>query len=199
MKKYCLIFAVILFLGSCEKDDLGEENLNEENAVDEQIFESNEVNTTSSEEERPEFFRWKIDDEEYETTEGKHIKGTVYPSPDTGVITFDFSGEIVDNSKEVNFYKGFIFKVCFYDGVGTYYTGTTETVSWAMYWLDYELWENHYSYGNESGIVEVTAATDDYVEGSFGFEAYNPDLETNIYVDGKFKLNLETRTDYDYN
>lgn len=208
MKKYLLIFSVGIFLlGSCQKDDLDtkvEDKLIEEDSLkepsDEPIVEpsgqQNENEPEYPEENRAEYFRWKIDSTVYETTIGRHIRGTKYPSRNTGVINFDFKGEIINKGKDVDFYQAFNFKVCFYDGVGTYYTGTRQTVSWALYWHDNQLWENHYEYGNEPGVVEVTAATEEYVEGTFELEAYNTYLENMIYVEGEFSLNLETKEDY---
>ena len=45
-----------------------------------------------------------------------------------------------------------MFKVCFYDGPGTYNTGTEKTISWDIYREGFELWENHYENGNPPGI-----------------------------------------------
>ena len=93
-------------------------------------------------------------------------------------------------------YNGFMFKVCFYDGPGVYHTGTDQTVSWAMYWEDFNLWENHYSYGNDPGVVTITGATEEFVKGTFEFEAYNPELDNMLYAVGEFGLKLESREQY---
>lgn len=181
MKKYYLILALgFVCLAACQKDELEEE-----------IIQTEELEAVPEE-----YFRAEVDGESYEADDPSLIKGTVYPSYNSGVINFDFSGEWIDESKDIDFYKAFTFKVCFYDGPGTYYTGTTKTVSWAMYWSDYGLWENHYEYGNEPGTVVVTNATDKYVEGTFEFEAYNNYSETTVYVKGEFGLILESVEDY---
>lgn len=148
-----------------------------------------------------EYFRADIDGESFEAKDTANIRATVYPSYRTGVITFDFMGEVDQKSEEGEFDRGFNFKVCFYDGPGTYYTGTTKTVSWAYYWYskgisEFELWENHYAYGNEPGEVVVTNATDKFVEGTFEFEAYNEYRETTINVTGEFGIILQSEEDY---
>ncbi|GAA4308348.1 hypothetical protein GCM10023115_37120 [Pontixanthobacter gangjinensis] len=207
MKNYIMIFSVGLFmLFSCQEGELDtgvEEKLVNENTTNETVNggptensgEQDSDDTTDSEEERAEFFWWEIDSTKFETTIGKHIAGTIYSSKDTGVINFDFFGEIIGEAQDST-YNGLLFKVCFFDGEGIYYTGTRETVSWAIYWDNFDMWENHYSFGNEPGVVEVTKATDEYVEGTFEFEAYNPDLENMIFVKGGFSLNLESTEDY---
>lgn len=179
MKRICMIFLVgFVSLNACQKNELDQELL--------------ELETPGPEE----FFRAEVDGELFETRKAADIGGTVYPSWNTGVINFDFSGEMFDESKDHDSYKAFVFKICFYDGEGTYYTGTDKTVSWAMYWFDDELWENHYSYGNEPGEVVITNATEEFVEGSFQFEAYNPHLETTVRVEGEFGLRLESFEEY---
>lgn len=178
MKKFNLLLVVGVMMCACQKEEVVEE---ENSEVEVEIIE---------------YFTAEVNGKIIEFTDPYLIKGTVYTSRNTGVINFDFSADFYDESLEVDFYKGFLFKVCFYDGPGTYNTGTTETVSWAMYFSDYALWENHYSYGNDPGIVVVTDATEDYVEGTFEFEAYNTHYENSVEVNGEFKLELESQEDY---
>lgn len=181
MKKYYLILALgFIGVSACQKEETAEE-----------ILQTEELEALPEE-----YFRAEVDGQAFEADDPSLIKGTVYPSPNSGVINFDFSGEWADESQEVNFFKAFTFKVCFYDGPGTYYTGTKETVSWAMYWADYDLWENHWQNGNEPGTVTVTHATDKYVEGTFEFEAFSTDRETTVSVQGEFGLILESEEDY---
>ncbi|MCM4161538.1 hypothetical protein FHG64_11525 [Antarcticibacterium flavum] len=196
MKKFYLILAVgSLMFGACQKEELPEDSSVIIEGVSESVQESTEQ--AGEEEEGPaEYFKAKINGDLFEVEDPQLIKGTVYPSRNTGVINFDFSADGVDTSGEENVNMGFLFKVCFYDGPNTYYTGTTETVSWAMYWTDYGFWENHYAYGNEPGIVIVTNATDTFVEGTFEFEAYSSDTETTIEVEGEFGIRLESEEDY---
>ena len=172
MKTHYLILAVGFFLFiSCEKDEIEE--------------------VSDLEVAPEEYFIAKVDGVTYEIEDPSGIAGIIYPSHTTGIINFDFWGESLDESKDVDYYTSFSFKVCFYDGPGTYYTGTDKTVSWAMYWSDWELWENHYIYNHDPGTVIITNHTDDFVEGTFEFVAYNENLETNVYVVGKFGLVLE--------
>ena len=168
----------IFLIVSCQNDD------NEKNIT--------EKNTT----EFVEYFNFEIDGVNFAVNDSDHIAGTVYPSDETGVINFDFFGEIPAISSEENVYRGVFFKVCFYDGPGTYYTGTDETISWAFNWTDSEIWENHYNYENEPGIVIITSANNSFVEGTFEYEGYNPNLETETLVKGNFGLKLETPEDY---
>lgn len=170
----------ILFI-SCQKEEIVEE-VTAELETDEIIYE--------------EYFRVEIDGESYEFEDPDLIKGTVYPSRNTGIINFDFTGIFDDSTKKVGFYKEFNFKVCFYDGPGTYYTGTPNTASWAYFFADYNYWENHYEFGNEPGEVVVTKATDDVVEGTFEYEASNDNPESTVYVKGEFGLILESPNDY---
>ena len=171
-----------MFLSSCQSDEVTSDPLLDD------IFDA-----------RPDFveyFRAEINGENFEVKNGNFIKGTVYASDDTGNINLDFLAEIFNEELETDFYEGFNFKVCFFDGLGTYYTGTTETVSWAMYWYDFEFWENHYSLGTEAGKVTITKATDQTVEGTFSFEAYNNQLENTILAEGEFGILLESREQY---
>ncbi len=179
MKGYYLILTVgFLFLTSCQKDDVTDSNI-EKNA---EVID--------------EYFNFEVDGTSFSVKDPDHIAGTVYPSSNTGVINFDFFGEIISEFSEDNIYRGLVFKVCFYDGPGTYYTGTDQTVSWAFSWFDDELWENHYSYGNDPGIVIITSATENFVEGTFEYEGYNSNLETNILIKGNFGLELESQEHY---
>ena len=190
MKKYYLILTVGFFsFFACHKAEIEINNIEE-------------VNDTKIEEaivtgEMPaEYFRVEVNEDFFETENAANIKGTTYPSEQSGVINFDFMTIFQDPDKEVDFYKEFNFKVCFYDGPGTYYTGTPKTVSWAYLFSDYQYWENHYEYGNEPGEVIVTKATDNYVEGTFSYEAFNDHLDSTILVKGEFGLVLESKEDY---
>lgn len=169
-KCYLMLVVGILFI-SCQKEEL--------------------VETAELEVSYEEYFKAEVDGVAFEIEDPAGIGGTIYPSHTTGIINFDFWGEIYDETKEVDYYTSFSFKVCFYDGPGTYYTGTDKTVSWADYWRDWELWENHYSYGVEPGEVIITKHTDDFVEGTFEYFAYNYDLDSTVYVTGEFGLLLE--------
>ena len=184
MRNYYLVLMVVtLAIFSCEKDE-AEENTGDAVATKELPLE---------------YFRAEIDGRQLEAKDTALIAGTAYPSYNTGVINFDFSAWMKDETAESeakDIYDGFMFKVCFYDGPGTYYTGTDKTVSWAMYWEGFELWENHYENGNPPGIVTITAATEDFVEGTFEFEAYNRELENTVYAVGEFGLKLESHDQY---
>lgn len=179
-KCYLMLVVGILFI-SCQKEEMVEEKT-AELKTDEIIYE--------------EYFRVEIDSVKHEFKDPDLIKGTAYPSRNSGIVNFDFTGIFDDPTKEVGFYKEFNFKVCFYDGPGTYYTGTPDTASWAYFFSDYQYWENHYEFGNEPGEVVVTNATDEYVEGTFEYEAYNDYLNSTVYVKGEFGLILETPQDY---
>ena len=175
MKRCYLILAVgFLFLTSCENEEV----------------------TDNKAEVISEYFNFEVDGASFSVNDPDHIAGTVYESSDTGVINFDFFGEITSESSQDDIYRGLVFKVCFYDGPGTYYTGTDQTISWAFSWFDDQLWENHYSYGNDPGIVIITKASENFVEGSFEYEGYNPNLETNVLIKGNFGLKLESNNDY---
>lgn len=178
MKKFFLILVMGIVFTSCQKEEMAEEE------------------TAELEVEIEEYFRVEIDGVSYEFKDPEFIKGTIYPSRNSGVINFDFMALFYDDTKEVDFYKEFNFKVCFFDGPGTYYTGTTNTVSWAYFFSDYQYWENHYEYGNEPGEVTVTNAGDEYVEGTFRYEAYNDHLDSQVNVSGEFGLILETPEEY---
>lgn len=182
MKKYYWIILFGMFLSACQSDEVISDPLLDD------VFDA-----------KPDFveyFRAEVNSKEFEVFNAENIKGTVYPSEETGNINFDFLGEIFNEDRETDFYEGFNFKVCFYDGPGTYYTGTPETVSWAMYWHDFELWENHYALGTEAGIVTITKATDQIVEGTFSFQAYNIQLETSVEAEGEFGIILESKEVY---
>jgi hypothetical protein len=112
--------------------------------------------------------------------------GTIYPSPESGIITLDFYGGIED---EKNF-EALDFKICYFDGPGTYYTGTTSSVSWADYYQNMNVWYNDYTL-EDPGIVIVTEHTERFVEGTYEFNAYNYDDESYIHVVGEFKVLLE--------
>ena len=170
MKKQYLFLAVGLFIfGACQKDEISEENL--------------EI------EDKPvEYFTASIDDREFDAKDPELIGGYAYPSQDSGIINFDFSADVYDGE---DFIQSLNFKVCFYDGPGTYETGTKKTVSWAFYWFGDGYWENHWMYGNPPGQVIVTKADDSFVEGTFEFEAYNEETENTIHVKGKFGVLLE--------
>lgn len=193
MKKYYLILVMGIIFISCQKEEIVEVENSEVEIVEQEIV---ELETQGQEVDYEEYFRAEVDGVVYEMNDPELIKGTVYPSRNSGVINFDFTGGFYDPTKEVDFYKEFNFKVCFYDGPGTYYTGTPHTASWAYVWFDYQYWENHYEYGNEPGEVIVTSSTNDYVEGTFEYKAYNEYLETTIHVKGEFGLILETPENY---
>lgn len=178
MKKYYLVLAVGFFiLGACQKDEMVEESAELELVPEE-------------------YFRAEVDGVHYKVTDPEAIGGTVYPSYESGIINFDFFAEINDGSSDSDLYKSFTFKVCFYDGPGTYQTGTNKTVSWAGYWEGWNYWEDNYAYDTEPGEVTVTEVTGDFVEGTFEFEAYSEDTETTISVIGEFGLLLEAEEDY---
>lgn len=162
----------LLFI-SCQTEEMAEDNI----AGLEILYE--------------EYFRAEVDGVAYEIEDPEGIGGTIYPSHTTGIINFDFWGEIFTEPVTVDYYTAFSFKVCFYDGPGTYYTGTDKTNSWSDYWDDWEIWENHYSYGLEPGEVVITSHTDDFVEGTFEFNAYNVNLDSTVYVIGEFGLLVE--------
>lgn len=172
------MLAVGIIIISCQKEEMGEDKT----AELEVLYE--------------EYFRAEVDGVVHEIEDSSGIGGTIYPSFNSGVINFDFWGEIYDETKEEDYYTGFTFKVCFYDGPGTYYTGTDKTVSWADYWEDFEIWENNYAYGLEPGEVFITKHEDDFVEGTFKYWAYNEYLDSTVYVQGEFGLLLEPFTDF---
>lgn len=173
---YLILIVVGLFFCSCQKDDLSADKTD--------VIENEE------------YFTFEIDGTTFSVEDPDHIAGTVYPSSDTGVINFDFFGELTPEYSVNDIYRGLIFKVCFYEGPGTYFTGTDQTVSWAYIWIDSELWENHYNYGNDPGVVIIKNATNNFVEGTFEYEGYNPNLETTILVEGNFGLKLESLYDF---
>jgi len=182
MKKNFFTLFIVIFLGACQGDEVTNDPLLDD------IYDA-----------KPDFveyFRAEINGENFEVLNGDQIKGTVYPSDDTGNINFDFLAEISKKELETDFYEAFNFKVCFFEGPGTYFTGTRETVSWAMYWYDFELWENHYAFGTEPGTVTITKFTDQVVEGTFSFEGFNNQLENTILAQGEFGIILESKEVY---
>ena len=190
MKKYYIILTVGFFsFFACEKAEIEINNTEEviapkfEQGVDTGVMPA-------------EYFRVEVDEDFFETESAANIKGTTYPSDHSGVINFDFFMMFEDPNLEVGFSKEFNFKVCFFDGPGTYYTGTPYTASWAYFFSDYHYWENHHEFGHEPGEVIVTKATKNYVEGTFSYEAYNRELDSTAIVKGEFGLVLESREDY---
>lgn len=169
MKKwiYTLVLSCAALI-SCDKEN-PEELLNSEDLLASQ-----------------EYFRAEINGKPFEVTDPATMGGTIYPSPESGVITFDLYGVIEkgDDYEELNF------KICFFDGPGTYYTGTTSSVSWADYYLNWEMWFNDYTL-EDPGTVIVTAHTEKFIEGTFEFNAYNYEQESYVSVVGEFKVLLE--------
>lgn len=169
MKRCLYLFLLVCFsLFSCEKEET------------ETIQESEDLLTSQ------EYFRAEIDGKSFEVHDLELMMGTIYPSPTSGIITFDFLGAIDDKEH----YEEINFKVCFYDGPGTYYTGTTSSVSWADYYLNSEYWYNDYTL-EDPGLVVVTEDDGEYITGTFDFNAFNYDDESIVHVVGEFKVLLE--------
>lgn len=169
MKKwFYLIFFTCVGVASCEKENT-EEILGSEDLLAAQ-----------------EYFRAQINDSSFEVTDPETMGGTIYPSPKSGIMTFDLYGGI----KEGDDYEGMDFKICFYDGPGTYYTGTTSSVSWADYYHNWEAWYNDYRL-EDPGVVIVEEQTDKFISGTFEFNAYNYEDESFVHVEGDFKVLLE--------
>ncbi|MDX1760651.1 MAG: hypothetical protein R3218_00695 [Christiangramia sp.] len=143
-----------------------------------------------------EYFRAEVNGENFEILNGDYIKGTIYTIDDAGNINLDFLGEISKQGLDEDFYEAFNFKITLFDGPGTYYTGTTENLSFALYWYDFDFWENHYALGTEPGVVTITRAGDRVIEGSFSFEGYNNQLENKILAEGEFGIILEPKEIY---
>lgn len=170
MKKWIYVFLFMcLPFYSCE----------EENA-DDLLQESEELIATE------EYFRAEINGRSFEVTDPEAMGGTIYPSPESGIITFDLYGGIEEGES----YEGLDFKICFFKGPGTYYTGTTTSVSWADYYHDSGAWYNDYRL-EDPGVVTVTEHTEEFVQGTFIFNAYNYEDESYVNVEGEFKVLLE--------
>ena len=174
MKKWIyIIFFTCVGLTSCEKEKT------------EELLESEDLLASQ------EYFRAQINDKSFEVTDPETMGGTIYPSPESGVITFDLYGGIEEGDN----YEGLDFKICFYDGPGTYYTGTTTSVSWADYYNNWDAWYNDYRL-EDPGIVVVEEHTEKFISGIFVFNAYNYEDESFINVEGDFKVLLE-KSDYE--
>lgn len=175
MKKwiYIILFTCV-GLTSCEKE-----------STDELEIESEALLASE------EYFRAEINDRPFEVIDSETMGGTIYPSPLSGVITFDLYGEIIDGDD----YEGLNFKLCFYDGPGTYYTGVTSSVSWADYYHNWDAWFNDYTL-EDPGTVIVTKQTEKFIEGNFEFNAFNYEDESYVHVEGEFKVLLE-KSDYE--
>lgn len=164
----CLMFFTCLGLTSCEKENTDE------------LLEAEDLLASQ------EYFRAEINNKSFEVTDPETMGGTIYPSPNSGIITFDFYGGI---EEEDNF-EALDFKICFFDGPGTYFTGTTSSVSWADYYQNLDVWYNDYTL-EDPGTVIVVNQTENFVEGTFDFNAYNYDDESYVHVVGEFKVLLE--------
>ena len=170
MKKwiYLVLFACTSLI-SCEKENEDELELNSEEFLASQ-----------------EYFRAQINEKPFEVLDPETMGGFIYPSPTSGIMTFDLYGTIWegDNYEELNF------KICFYDGPGIYHTGTGNTVSWADYYINWRMWFND-SNLEDPGTVIVTKQDDNFIEGTFDFNAYNYEEDSFVHVTGEFKVLLE--------
>lgn len=174
MKKWIyIIFFTCVGLTSCEKENT------------EELLESEDLLVSQ------EYFRAKINGKDFEVTDPEKMGGTIYPSPLSGIMTFDLYGwtEEGDDYEELNF------KICFYDGPGTYYTGVTTSVSWADYYKNWDFWFNDYRL-EDPGQVVVEEQTEIFISGTFQFNAYNYEAESFVNVEGEFKVLLE-KSDYE--
>lgn len=154
---------------ACEKKSAEDELLDSENLLASQ-----------------EYFRAEINGEPFEVTDPETMGGTIYPSPNSGVITFDLYGAI----EEEDHFEALDFKICFFEGPGTYYTGTTTSVSWADYYLNWDMWYNDYTL-KDPGTVTVSTHSEKFIEGTFEFNAFNYEQESYVHVTGEFKVLLE--------
>lgn len=84
---------------------------------------------------------------------------------------------------------------CFYDGTGTYSTGNDKDISYAWY-DDYytgEMLFNDPGMG-DPGVVEITYADEQVVEGIFKITTYSYDTNgMTVEMEGKFGLLLEKK------
>lgn len=175
MKKLLLFWGFmggIFLLGSCsgEQTELKEEEL--------QILPE-------------EYFIATIEGEEpFEVLDEENMSAGVSVNPETGVVALGALGilEDKDNTRYIHFY------FCFYDGIGTYYTGNDNDISYATifndkknYWLD-----NDTGMG-DPGKIKITKASDHFVEGEFDINFYDYDnMEASpINAQGQFGLILD--------
>lgn len=172
MKKwiYIILFTCV-GLTSCEKE-------NTEELVDpEDLLASQE------------YFRAEIDGKGFEVIDSETVGGTIYPSLETQVITLEIYG-ILEKEKPED-YEGLFFMICFFDGPGMYYTGNDYNNSYADYINgDLNLWSNSYPQ-LDPGKVAILEHTEDFVEGTFEFKAYNEYDDSYVDIIGEFKILLE--------
>ncbi|GAB2760638.1 DUF6252 family protein [Salinimicrobium soli] len=169
MRKWVyIIFFTCVGLTSCEKENT------------EELLESEDLLASQ------EYFRAKINGKDFEVTDPENMRGFVYPDPRSEIMTFDLIGwrEEGDDYEELNF------KICFYDGPGIYYTGVTTSVSWADYYKNWDTWFND-PLLEDPGQVVVEEQTENFISGTFQFNAYSYEIESFVYVEGEFKVLLE--------
>lgn len=131
----------------------------------------------------PEYFSAKINGVDFLLTDPEEIGGSVYPGPGSKVRTFDFWGE-----REAKYYhEAIVFKIRFYKGPGTYYTGNNYNISYADY---RDAWYNDYRLEDPAEVI-IIKASETFIEGTFAFTAFNYKTSDFVNIEGSFGVALE--------
>lgn len=167
-----VLLSVAIFY-SCEKE--------EESTFFEEVEVESEVEAAVAYEE---YFEATVNGEEFIVENPEYMYAEIRYGWQSGIPAL-----VISADSELG---GIFIYTCFYDGEGTYTTGNQTDVSYSYFYdSSYNMWENLSSMENP-GIIEVTYADDDIVEGSINITGYLlEDLENKIVFKGEFGLLLE--------
>lgn len=176
----CLLLAGLMF--ACNKEEISEQ-LNEKEASDP----VEEIQQT----ENNEYFNAVVDSADVSTDfiaeDPEYIAADYFTNPESGITSLTIYGTTSESDS-----KTILFMLCFYDGAGTYHTGTNMTNSYAYYWGGNYIWYCDPGMG-DPGTVTISFADKHFVEGSFNINnySYEPEMsEKSIRISGEFGANI---------
>lgn len=174
MKKGVLVSVFLIFMCSCEAENIDEESFTGETLIEDLG--------------PGEYLYLSLNGEKHEIVDSVNLSAQVQTNQDSAVISFVMNGELPPENELI-----FNLVVCFYDGPGIYYTGTGDDLSGSILNLQgYEWFCNRTT--RDPGIVMIKKADEEYIEGSFKIRGFNPELKNYVLQKGDFRVKWEKFT-----
>lgn len=203
---YLLVFSSFLFF-SCQSEEISSELETEVEleetpvSTDEETSDQSNNDTGNETEDNPgtetdfeEYFYSTVGGSEFNAYNPEFIEAYVEVNPETGVPSLFFFAYPDADAEQV-----FGFQLCFYDGVGEYYTGDGLTNSWCYFWDDLTVWYSDIKMEGDpaTGTYTITNVTEEIIEGEFVLTAYNSDDHSAlIEISGNFGVFFEDAPQY---
>lgn len=128
-----------------------------------------------------EYIELAVNGEQFSISDPGKIFAEVQTNVDSGVTSLVLAGEIGENELV------FLLVVCFFDGPGTYITGTRNTMSGTELYMDGQVWLCSRS-SRDPGMVLITSADEHFIEGNFKIRGFNSELKNYVVQEGEFRV-----------